>query len=113
LFGGEVDVGFVEDQDAVPILGEELLDVGLLEEGSCGVAGRAQIGYFDMGVGLEGRGDGGDVEGEAGEEEGHGDEGDVVYLGGDAVHAVGRWAGEYLVFSWDAKGADEGVDGFV
>ena len=38
---------------------------------------------------------------------------DVVYLGGDGVHAVGGRAGEDFVAARDAEGAEKGVDCFV
>jgi hypothetical protein len=41
------------------------------------------------------------------------DERDVVYLGADAVHAVGWGTDENAVARGDAEGAEEGVNGFV
>lgn len=116
--GGEVDVGFVDDDEAVPgRVGEEGGDVGFREEGAGGVAWGAEVEKFDgggfRGGGEEGE-DGGEVEGEGrGGEERDFDEGDVVDLRGDRVHAVGRGADEDAVEPRAAEGAEEGVDGFV
>ncbi len=61
---GEIDVGLVEDDNAVPgWVGEYLLHVDLGEEGARRVTGRGEVGELDGGVVGKGVIDGGDVEG--------------------------------------------------
>ena len=38
---------------------------------------------------------------------------DVVYLRADAVHSVGRWAGQDLILAGCAEASEQGVDGFI
>ncbi len=61
---GEIDVGLVEDDNAVSgWVGEDLLHVDLGEEGARRVTGGGDVGELDGGVVGEGVIDGGDVEG--------------------------------------------------
>ena len=113
---GEVDVGLVHDDDAVPgRVGEDLLDVGFGEQGAGGVARGAEVDELDAVVAVgEGGGDGGDVNGKVGRGEKRDlNEADVVDGGGDGVHAVRRGADENGVAAGDAEAAQQGVDGLV
>ena len=92
---------------------EYLLHILLLQQRTGGVPWRAEICEFYSGIVRQRGRDGGHIELEAGSLKRDFHEGDIIDLGGDAVHAVGGRAGEDLVLSGDAEGAEEGVDGFI
>lgn len=115
ILGGKVDVGLIEDHDAVPGgVVENLLDIGLCENRAGGVTGRANVHKLDIRLVGERVEDLGDIEGEGrGRQQGDLDDGDVVDLGRHGVHAVGGRAGEDAVAAGYAEAAQQGVDGLV
>lgn len=114
---GEVDVGLVQHDDAIPGgMLEDAADVILGQQRAGGVSRGAQVDELDVVVGgvVEGGEDGGQVELEGrGGEQGHAVQGDVVDVGGDGVHAVGGGADQDAVTGGDTEAAQEGIDGLV
>lgn len=85
-----------------------------VDELSRGVAGGAKVDELDLlrAGGGENSGDSIDIGREVGLQVDL-DDLDVVDLGGDGVHSVGRRAGQDLVLAGDTEHAEEGVDTFV
>lgn len=115
IFRSKVDVGLIEDHDAVPCgVVEDLLDIRLCEDRAGGVARRANVHKLDVRLVGERVEDLRDIERERrGRQQGDLDDGDVVDLGRHGVHAVGGRAGEDAVAAGHAEAAQQGVDGLV
>lgn len=111
---GEIDVGLVEDNNAVPSwVGEDLPYVDLGEGGARRVTGRGEVGELDGGVVGKGVIDGRDIEGKGRRrQERHFYNADVVDLCRDSIHAV-RWrTRQDTVFSRIAEASYQSVNGF-